>query len=124
VSRQLAELETELVRPGATRLERLLAARVATCNLMAATADAIASNVMTGTGAVGREAIQRQRSANTMLLSAARTLATCQKLLKPPVSPLDMLRPQEERDPVRQTGRDPGERRFERTSTVPAVVAN
>jgi hypothetical protein len=99
VTRHLAELEADLVRPGASRLERLLAARVATCDLVVATADALASTAMTKTGAIGRDAIQRQRSANNMLLAAARTLAMCQKLLKPPMSPLDMLQPQAEQAP-------------------------
>jgi hypothetical protein len=59
VTRHLAELEADLVRPGATRLEKLLAARVATCDLMVATADALATTVMTTTGTMGQDTIQR-----------------------------------------------------------------
>ncbi len=99
MSRNVAEIESELIRPGATKLEKLLATRVATCHLMVAIADALASSVTSADAMTRREAMDRQRSANAMLLAAARTLATCQKLLKPGPTPIEMLRPQAEQAP-------------------------
>jgi hypothetical protein len=111
IRRNIAELESDLARPGATRLERLLAGRVATCHLMAATADALAGASLGGADpAARRESLDRQRSATGTLLAAARALALCQKLLTPPPSPLELLRPQAERAPGRRAGRRAGVR--------------
>jgi hypothetical protein len=125
VARHLDEMEDELVRPNATRLEKLLAKRVVISDLMASTADLLASSGTAGTsGAIRREAMLRQRSASGMLLAAARTLATCQKLLKPPPSPLEMLRPQAEREPCQRTSRSKGGRFTRRGSPSPEAVLN
>jgi nucleotide-binding universal stress UspA family protein len=124
VSRQLAELESELARPGATRLERLLAGRVATTQLMAATADVLASTATNGTPAIRREAMERQRTAASMLLSAARSLASCQKLLTPPPSPLDLLEPQQDREPAQSARGEPRGGRFRRNTAASAMAAN
>jgi hypothetical protein len=80
--------------------------------------------VTNATTPIRREAMERQRSANAMLLAAARKLATCQKLLKPPMSPLEMLNPLEERGPARQTNRFQGGGRLKRDQSAATAVAN
>jgi hypothetical protein len=112
MKQNLDDLAAELVRPGASRLEKLLAARVALCQLMTDTADTRASTASAATPAVRREAMARQRQAHGMLVGAARSLGNCQRLTPPP-SPLDLLRPQEIRQPARQRGQAGSGRRFE-----------
>ena len=107
LKRHYSDLEEDLAGPGSPRLVRVLAARVATCAAMAAVADTLAAAITAGDGALRREALERQRAANAMLLAAARSLAAAQKLLRRTPSPLDMLEPRPERAagrPARKSG--------------------
>jgi hypothetical protein len=93
VDRNRAELAGELGPPGRDPLERLLAEWVAVTHLQLQLAALVTAETWTGDPAARRDAERRQASAQHAFLQAARTLAACRKLLKPPPSPLDLLRP-------------------------------
>jgi hypothetical protein len=93
LDRGLRELAGELGPPGSDPLERLLAERVATAHLQMQVADYLAADALAHAPAGRREAERRQAGAQHAFLQAVKALAACRKLLKPPPSPLDLLRP-------------------------------
>jgi hypothetical protein len=101
---KLAELRDELGAPAAPALERLLIDRVVLTWLQVHLVDlALVEVQRRGQQATlaGKEALKRLDGAHGRLLSSVKTLAVVRKLLKPAVSPLDLLgKPVAEETPV------------------------
>jgi hypothetical protein len=94
--RKQAALRKELAGPDADRLERALAERAALCHLHASYWDALIGQSK-GVDTARLNAIRKhQDSAHKRFLDAVKMLATVRKLLRPSLSPLQMLRPVEE----------------------------
>jgi hypothetical protein len=91
---KLAELRDELGSSTAPALERLLVDRVTLCWLQVHLVElALVEVQRCGQQATpaGKEALKRLDGAHRRFLTSVRTLAVVKKLLKPPVSPLDLL---------------------------------
>jgi len=102
VRRKLEELRLELVGPDPTPLEALLVERIVACSLQCHYADALYPQARgpEATAAVRLELMRRQESAQRRYLASIKQLALVRKLLKPSLSPLDLMRPVEERNPA------------------------
>jgi len=90
---QADALRDRLAAASASELERLLADRVTLCWLAAHLAEVDQAERARQQGvasAEARAAVQRLDRAHARLLSACRSLATVQKLLRPGVSPYDL----------------------------------
>jgi hypothetical protein len=93
LERKAGELRAEVAGDSPSALERLLAERVIATWLQVYTADAVAAQ-MHGekvTLTVLREMQKRQESAQRSHLAAIKQLATVRRLLKPALSPFDIL---------------------------------
>jgi hypothetical protein len=96
IARQAAALRDELTQAGASPLERLLIQRVVLCWLAVNAADIEAAHLLrTVPGAAPAVAASHTRlgQAQQRLLAAGKALAVVRKLLRPAVSPTDLLRP-------------------------------
>ena len=99
ILRRMRELETELTGPAPSPLEKLLAERIVICWLQTYLADLDAVHK---DRAETRQACHAQRRASACqgrYLSAIRALAQVRKLLRPLLSPLQLLKA-----PVAETG--------------------
>jgi hypothetical protein len=99
LGREAAALRGRLRSEARTELERLLADRVAVCWVAAHQADLdLAGRLQGGSGAgpAARAAQRRADSASRRLLSAAKTFATVQKLLRPaePAKAIQAIKPE------------------------------
>jgi hypothetical protein len=103
VRRKLEELRVELAGCSPSPLEQLLVQRVLACWVQSYYADALYAQARgpDATAAVRQELIKRQESAQRRYLASVKQLAIVRKLLKPSVSPLDLIRPVEEGTPNR-----------------------
>jgi hypothetical protein len=90
VQRKLEQLNQELAGEDPTPLERLLVARVVAGWLQTEYADAAYAEMKNPSPAQHAAAMRRQASAQQRYLQAIKTLATVRKLLRPPVSPVDL----------------------------------
>jgi hypothetical protein len=100
IRRRMDELEAELAGPSPSPLEKLLAQRCTLCWAQAHLADLDA--VRSGRVATpqGAHALRRQDSAQRRYLQALKALATVRRLLKPPLSPVELaLQPVAEANP-------------------------
>jgi hypothetical protein len=93
VERKLAALRADLAGPEPSPLERLLVERVVACWLQTMYADALYAQAREpqATPSVLRELMRRQESAQRRYLAAIRQLAVVRKLLRPALSPLQMV---------------------------------
>ncbi len=108
--RRLRALREEVAGPSPSPLERLLAERIAATWLQVQHADSLfplnANRPLAE--ADRRDLLRRQAAANTAHLQSLMKLALVRKLLKPSPSPLEMLRPVEEKAGGRRDATAPG----------------
>jgi hypothetical protein len=88
--RQVEQLKAEVAGESASPLERLLAGRVGAAWLQVQCADAGGVVVQGGRPADEATALRRQDAAHRRLLGAIKTLAVVRRLLRPPVSPVEV----------------------------------
>jgi hypothetical protein len=102
IQAKLEALRAELAGPDAAPLERLLAERVVLCWLQLHHADVCAAEVGDQVVPRGDFHQRRQSRAQARYLAAIKALVTVRKLLRPPLSPLDLVG-----RPVPETGSMP-----------------
>jgi hypothetical protein len=101
VRKYVAEMERELTGPAASRLEKLLGERVIACWLQLQLGDAEAAAAANGHNAgLRKDAVDRQALAARMFEKASKALATHQALVKPRLSPIDLVQQVEEKAPA------------------------
>jgi hypothetical protein len=88
--RKLAALKQELGGNSPTPLERLLIERVTACWLQVAYYDALAAQAQRSSPERVKMLQGQQDAAHRRQLSAIKTLATVRKLVRPPLSPVDV----------------------------------
>jgi hypothetical protein len=97
----VAEMEGELVGPNDGRLAKLLADRVVACWLQLQIADGETVAEANGSNAgLRKDAVARRALAERMFEKATKALATHQALVKPRLSPIDLVRPVDEKSPA------------------------
>jgi hypothetical protein len=100
--RKLAGLKQELGGETPSPLERLLIERVTACWLQVNYLDALVAQAQGSSPERVKMLLAQQSAAHRRQLSAIKTLATVRKLLRPPLSPVDVAsRLAGERPPVR-----------------------
>ncbi len=102
IKAKLEALRAELAGPDPAPLERLLAERVVLCWLQLHHADVCAAEVGDEDVPRGDFHQRRQSRAQARYLAAIKALVTVRKLLRPPLSPLDLVG-----RPVQETGGRP-----------------
>lgn len=119
VRHKLAAVRAELAGPGPSPLERLLVERVALCWLQVYHADSCSARARV-CDLARRDFCDRQQSkAQARYLAAVKALVTVRKLLRPPVSPMDLAA-----RPVNEAPAAPRSRRSGPTRTVSEGVVN
>jgi hypothetical protein len=94
LSRKLEQVRNELGIEGASPLERLLIDRVVACWLQTHYADATYAQLKEPTPVQHTAVLRRQSACQQRYLQAIKALVTVRKLLRPPLSPVDLaLRP-------------------------------
>ena len=100
VERKAEQLRAELAGPEPSLLERLLVERVIACWLQSQYADAAYAQQQNPSPGQHTAALKRQAGSHQRYLHAIKTLATVRKLLRPTLSPVDLvLRPVSESRP-------------------------
>jgi hypothetical protein len=104
LERKLEQVRNELGIEGASPLERLLVDRVVACWLQTHYADTTYAQLKEPTPAQHTAALRRQSACQQRYLQAIKALVTVRKLLRPPLSPVDLaLRPSADTRATRAT---------------------
>lgn len=89
--RKLAALKSDIAGPSPSPLERLLSERIAACWLQTAYFDAVIAQAHGVSRLKNNELRKLQDSSHRRFLTATKTLATVRRLLRPPLTTLDLL---------------------------------